>query len=461
VRPASIYLVLSALLIGSAVLAAGIFAGDFFQRHVAAMEEAQTAETVLTQARQHLTPAHFRATTRAHEADWQEYLRGLPGVFRIKVFDPSGTIVWSNEPRLIGKRFDNDRLAHALDGTVTTSLGHPADTEHVYERSHRYVAETYVPITFVPGRAASGVVETYWDATAMIADVHRTQRAIWLIAGVAGLILYLALAAIVRHARTREQRAIAALERRNRQLTLLQRFSEAALGPLDVETLASRMVRSMIDGEAVTLAALYRIGNATGEHIDDAAALALIAGAPTVPASPPVAASAVAVEGGPPLMREGAVAARLEVGGVRYVLVAEIGPDAGSRDVFRRSFAIMAHEAAIALSNAATIRELRDAQACLVEHERLAAVGELVVGLHHAILNPLTGALGALEVLRRDPGSPLARLAMSEAQEEIRRVERLVRGLPGLRRADGTAYVGRTRMLDLEGVPARGSTPAG
>jgi K+-sensing histidine kinase KdpD len=330
----------------------------------------------------------------------------------------------------------------------------------VYERGRRYVAETYVPITFAAERPV-GVVETYWDATVMVAEVRSTQRAIWLIAGAGGLVLYLTLAAIVRHARGGERRAIAALERRNRQLTLLQRFSEAALGPLDVETLALRMVRSMVDGEAVTLAALYRIGNQAGEQVGDAGELALVAGAPRVPASPPIAAGVAAVDGGPPLVRDGAIAVRLGVGGVRYVLVAETAPPAGSSDVFRRSFAIMAHEAAIALSNAATIRELRDAQACLVEHERLAAVGELVVGLHHAILNPLTGALGALEVLRRDPGSPVARLAVSEAQEEIRRVERLVRGLPDLRRADGTHYVGRTRMLDLEGIPARGNTPAG
>jgi hypothetical protein len=445
------YLVLSAVLIGSAVLGAGIFVGEFFHRHVSAMEEAQTAEIVLTQARQHLTPAHFGDTRAAHETDWHEYLRGLPGVFRIKVFDPSGTIVWSNESRLIGARFENERLAHALAGTVTTSLGHPADAEHVYERGRSYVAETYVPITFAAGNAVIGVIETYWDATAMMSDVRATQHAIWLIAGAVGLTLYLALAAIVRHARRREQQAITALERRNRQLTLLQRFSEAALGPLDVDTLAARMVRSMVDAEAVTQAALYRIGS-TGD-------LALVAGAPVMPPAPPAAATGAVTHDGTLVTDDGAIAARLEVSGVGYVLVAETGVDAGPRDVFRRSFAIMAHEAAIALSNAAMVREVHDAQARLVEHERLAAVGELVVGLHHAILNPLTGALGALEVLRRDPGSPVAHTAMREAQQEIRRVERLVRGLPDLRRADGTHYVGRTRMLDLQRVPAAEDTP--
>ncbi len=42
-----------------------------------------------------------------------------------------------------------------------------------------------------------------------------------------------------------------------------------------------------------------------------------------------------------------------------------------------------------------------DARAWLVEQERLAPVGQVVVVLHHAILNPLTGILGPLEVLEQ------------------------------------------------------------
>jgi len=45
-------------------------------------------------------------------------------------------------------------------------------------------------------------------------------------------------------------------------------------------------------------------------------------------------------------------------------------------------------------------RGLHEAQAHLVEKERLTAVGQVVVGLHHAILIPLAGVLGTLQVLK-------------------------------------------------------------
>ena len=99
----------------------------------------------------------------------------------------------------------------------------------------------------------------------------------------------------------------------------------------------------------------------------------------------------------------------------------------------------------------ATNQALLDAQAQLVEKERLAAVGQLVVGLHHSILNPLAGILGALQVLKQMPASvPEQALAIAAAEEEIRKIERLVRRLPELQRTEETPYLGSTTMLDLE-----------
>jgi phospho-acceptor domain-containing protein len=94
---------------------------------------------------------------------------------------------------------------------------------------------------------------------------------------------------------------------------------------------------------------------------------------------------------------------------------------------------------------------LRDTQAQLVEKERLTAAGQIVVGLHHEILNPLTGIVGALQVLKQDGITQAAKArALTEAEVEIRKIERLVRRLPTLCRATGTPYVGRTTMIDLE-----------
>jgi hypothetical protein len=147
------FLVTSAVLIGVAVLAFGFVVGRFFERQQLAHEEEHTTKVVQTQARQHLVPDDFALLPpgRGHPV-FAVFLRELPDVVRIKVYDRSGQVVWSDEPRLIGLAFpDNPYLARALRGEVATVMQIPRGPEHVYEQAILHVAETYVPVT-LPGR---------------------------------------------------------------------------------------------------------------------------------------------------------------------------------------------------------------------------------------------------------------------------------------------------------------------
>jgi len=66
----------------------------------------------------------------------------------------------------------------------------------------------------------------------------------------------------------------------------------------------------------------------------------------------------------------------------------------------------------------------------LIRNERLAAVGELAGGLAHEIRNPLTGIGGALTMLAREvPANDDTQEVMSEIQQQISRMERLVQEL--------------------------------
>lgn len=103
---------------------------------------------------------------------------------------------------------------------------------------------------------------------------------------------------------------------------------------------------------------------------------------------------------------------------------------------------------------------LRAAQAELVEKERLAAIAQIVVGLHHAILNPLSGILGVLQLLRGDRLEPEARIeALALAEVEIHKIEDVVKGLRLLERTTAAPYVGDTTMLDLERQRAEQEPP--
>ncbi len=576
------YLLVSGVMIAAVVVAAGLIVGSFFEREVLQEEEAQTVEVVQNQARQHLTAAHFAAGP-VDPAAFAVFLEGLPRVFRIKAFDPSGRIVWSNEPRLIGLNFpDNTYLTRALGGKPTLVLEAPKRAEHVYEQTKRFIAEAYVPV-FLPGTpGVVGIVETYKDATEIIGDIRRTQAIIWTIGGGMGALLYLALAAVVWQASASEERAIARLERQNRELTLLQQLTQSLLRPLDLSEVAARVAESAAAAVGLSRATLYRVHDGS---------LVPLAGWP-----------AAAVETAPEralvdealalrravVRRETLVVPMATAGGVAYLFEGRALTAAAAADIAgARTLDIVLQEAAIALDNVVMVAEIRSAhermaailsgitdqmvivdtemrvvwqnaaaaaagqrdigrpcfempgigdEACagcpamrslhsggvergvmarpqpggevryldlvtaplrdasgrvyqvlevarditelvqmeerlkqanqalvdtqtrLVEKERLAAVGEIVVALHHSIFNPLTGILGALQVIRNaEPGGPELAQAVAEAEAEARKIEQLIRRLADLRTATGTAYVGATKMLDLQADTDTGS----
>ena len=125
-------------------------------------------------------------------------------VSRIKVFDGEGTVIYSDDPSVIGERQGaGEGLASALDGQVSSEL-HGADGAH----SHPEVVagpllEVYVPVTM--GDDIVGVFELYLPYGAVAADAHRdvAELATWLAAGL--LVLWLSLMQIMTSASRRLQ----------------------------------------------------------------------------------------------------------------------------------------------------------------------------------------------------------------------------------------------------------------
>jgi len=105
-------------------------------------------------------------------------------------------------------------------------------------------------------------------------------------------------------------------------------------------------------------------------------------------------------------------------------------------------------------------RELRKALAAaerdLVRAERLAAIGEMTVTLHHQINNPLMAASTSVELMLAAPGMGEAerRAALGEIQESLHCIRDIVRRIGDLRAARTTTYTPGVRMIDLEGGPA-------
>jgi DNA-binding response OmpR family regulator len=102
-------------------------------------------------------------------------------------------------------------------------------------------------------------------------------------------------------------------------------------------------------------------------------------------------------------------------------------------------------------------RELRKALAAaeqdLFRAERLAAIGEMTVTLHHEINNPLMAAFAEVELLLAHPNTPLEQRqqGLEEIRQALRRIRDIVQQIGGLREARSRDYLRGVRMLDIQG----------
>jgi DNA-binding response OmpR family regulator len=101
-------------------------------------------------------------------------------------------------------------------------------------------------------------------------------------------------------------------------------------------------------------------------------------------------------------------------------------------------------------------RELRKALAAaeqeLVRTERMAAIGEMTVTLHHEINNPLMAAFTDVELLlgALNASSEVRRQGLEAIREALRRIRDIVQRIGDLREARSKDYLRGVRMLDLE-----------
>ncbi len=98
------------------------------------------------------------------------------------------------------------------------------------------------------------------------------------------------------------------------------------------------------------------------------------------------------------------------------------------------------------------LSDLQEAQALLVEKERLAAMGELVVTVNHEINNPLTSIIGLAEILELSAATLTPQKlqnAIKAILKESRRIQDVTGRLTRINSSESTEYVGDTLMTKL------------
>jgi signal transduction histidine kinase len=102
-------------------------------------------------------------------------------VVRVKIWGGDGTVLFADDPRLVGRRFEvEDDLKEALEGEIESEVSHLTSDENVLERGiASKLFETYVPLYLQPGQTsgrAPAAAELYVDYASIEAQVNALYR---------------------------------------------------------------------------------------------------------------------------------------------------------------------------------------------------------------------------------------------------------------------------------------------
>ena len=218
--PPRMFAAISLLMIIAMVVGTGLIQAPFYRQSIMDREAAIVRDVVNALAREHgITASDLLNYTdvEARKRFDQSFsvLKKLPDAARIKVFNRNDTIVWSDDPGLVGVKRSTqlDRLERAMDGQVQAVFNTVKNEANLDGQgpSSAQMIECYVPIFMNDARqsepAVIGVLSLYRNP----ADLNRTIRQgmylVWTIIGGAGLVLFVALYTLFRLVYSRQRTA--------------------------------------------------------------------------------------------------------------------------------------------------------------------------------------------------------------------------------------------------------------
>lgn len=192
--------------------------------------------------RYELTDEDLRSPATPESSRYQELLSFVRTRFlkfpivRVKIWRQDGTILFSDDPRLLGKKLElEEDLEEAFEGEAVSEVSDLTKPENIYERILApKLFETYVPLYRNPSDAAtpSAVVEVYTDYSEIQAQIDHLFQTIFLTL-LSGLsLLYVLLLPITFRVARRLSQQNTTLQDQARQLTGLLEREQATVAEL-------------------------------------------------------------------------------------------------------------------------------------------------------------------------------------------------------------------------------------
>jgi PAS domain S-box-containing protein len=150
-----------------------------------------------------IVPAEFFAAPPGTEPPGAERLKEFAQsreVVRFIVYDTGRRVLWSSDASLIGRRFGEHReVKAALRGeTVSTIIRPGAEPHHSELKGFARLEEVYAPVRYRSNGPIVGAIELYRAPPGLFAALDHGVLIVWLVGGVAGVLLYLTLFAVAR-----------------------------------------------------------------------------------------------------------------------------------------------------------------------------------------------------------------------------------------------------------------------
>ncbi len=195
------FLMVIAMVVGTGFSQAPFFRQSMIDREAAIVQDMVYALTI----DQDVSASHLQNYTNpeARKRFDQTFktLTNLPDTARIKVFNQDNTIIWSDDPKLVGTRLTGhpDRLASAMQGTVQAVFNPAMNKFDTSAQGQHYegTVEVYVPIfshaTPQPETQVIGVLSLYRNPHDLNQTIQRGLYLLWAVIGGGGVILFLVL----------------------------------------------------------------------------------------------------------------------------------------------------------------------------------------------------------------------------------------------------------------------------
>jgi len=155
-------------------------------------------------AAEHLSPEDFKQPAFRGESRerFERFISKLqePGLFRVKIWNPDGVIVYSDEERWIGRQLPFSHgfvKALNLKTEAAFTVFDSTDPHVAYELPFIEALEVYAPVTFGASPEVIGVVETYARIGFLKQQIKETQQLFTIRIGVSLFIMFSVLSFIV------------------------------------------------------------------------------------------------------------------------------------------------------------------------------------------------------------------------------------------------------------------------